>query len=212
MALFLDSANVEEAQRARDLGFIVGVTTNPALAAKAGRPALDLVRDLAGLADWLVFHQLTGGTKESLLREAETATGIAPDRIVLKIMVSLSNLELVASRGDLRWAVTGVASAAQGLLAAEAGAEFVIPYVNRITRADGDGVQVVAEMATLLEGAGASSQILAASLKTPQEVVHTLLAGADHVTLPWALLEEMARHPVTDAADEDFRKAMGASS
>lgn len=209
MALFLDSANVDEARRARDLGFIAGVTTNPALVAKAGRPALDVVGDLAGLADWLVFHQLTGETPEALLREAEAATEIAPDRIVLKIMVSLANLQLVASRADFRWAVTGVASAAQGLLAAEAGAEFVIPYVNRITRAGEDGVQVVAEMAMLLEGAEAFSQILAASLKTPQEVVSTLLAGADHVTLPWALLEEMARHPVTDAADEDFRKAMG---
>lgn len=208
MALFLDSASIDEARQARDLGFIMGVTTNPALVAKAGRPALDVVRDLADLADWLVFHQLTGETPEALLREAEAATEIAPDRVVLKIMVSLPNLELVANRADLRWAVTGVASAAQGLLAAEAGAEFVIPYVNRITRAGEDGVQVVAEMAMLLEGAGASSQILAASLKTPQEVVSTLLAGADHVTLPWALLEEMARHPVTDTADQDFRKAI----
>lgn len=209
MALFLDSAMVDEARRAWDMGLVVGVTTNPALVAKAGRPALDIVRDMARIGEWDVFHQLTGRTAEALLEEARRAADVAPGQIVLKIMVSLPNLELVARYDDFRWAVTGVGSAAQGLLALEAGADYVIPYVNRITRAGGDGIGVVAEIAVLAEAVDGAGDILAASLKSPQEVADVLIAGADHVTVPWALLEEMARHPVTDAADEDFRRALG---
>jgi len=211
MALFLDSAVVEEAQRAKDLGFIAGVTTNPSLIAKVGRPALEVVREIAAISDWEVFHQLTGRTPKELLAEARKAAKIAPDQIVLKIMMSLPNLELVAAHEEFAWAVTGIASAAQGLLAIEAGADFVIPYVNRITRSGGDGIRVVSEIAALLDDPLGGSTILAASLKSPQEVVDVLLAGADSVTIPWTLLEELARHPVTDVADEDFRKAMGVS-
>ncbi len=211
MALYLDSAMVEEARRAWDLGLVVGVTTNPALVARAGRPALDIVRDLARIGEWNVFHQLTGRTAEALLDEARRAADIAPGQVVLKIMVSLPNLELVARHDEFRWAVTGIGSAAQGLLALEAGAEYVIPYVNRITRGGGDGIQVVAEIAALAEAVDNPGDILAASLKSPQEVADVIMAGADHVTIPWALLEEMARHPVTDAADEDFRRAMGSA-
>lgn len=211
MAVFLDSVVIEEAQRAWDSGMIVGVTTNPALVAKAGRPALEIVRGLARIGEWEVFHQLTGRTEEELLEEAERAVEIAPDQITLKIMMSLPNLELIANAGDFIWAVTGIASASQALLAMEAGAGYVIPYVNRITRAGGDGIRTVSEIAALLETVDEPGEILAASLKTPQEVIDTLLAGAENVTIPWALIEEMARHPVTDAADEDFRKAIGAS-
>lgn len=209
MALFLDSAIVDEARRAWELGFVVGVTTNPALVARAGRPALQIIRDLAGIGDWQVFHQLTGRTREQLLDEARRAVEVAPDQVVLKIMMSLPNLELVARYDAFRWAVTGIGTAAQGLLALEAGADYVIPYVNRIARSGGDGVRVVAEIAALLETVGDPGDILAASLKSPQEVVDVLLAGANHVTLPWPLLEEMARSGITDAADEDFRKAAG---
>lgn len=209
MALYLDSAIVDEARRAWDLGLVVGVTTNPALVARAGRPALDIVRDLARIGEWEVFHQLTGRAAGELLDEARRATDIAPGQVVLKIMVSLPNLELVARYDEFRWAVTGIGSAAQGLLALEAGADYVIPYVNRITRGGGDGIRAVADIAALAETVDDPGEILAASLKSPQEVADVLLAGADHVTIPWALLEEMARHPVTDAADEDFRRALG---
>ncbi|MDH7490375.1 MAG: transaldolase family protein [Anaerolineae bacterium] len=209
MALYLDSAIADEARRAWDLGLVVGVTTNPALVAKAGRPALDIIRDLARIGEWDVFHQLTGRTADALLDEARRASDIAPGQVVLKIMVSLPNLELVARHGEFRWAVTGIGSAAQGLLALEAGADYVIPYVNRITRGGGDGIRAVADIAALAETVDDPGDILAASLKSPEEVADVLLAGADHVTVPWALLEEMARHPVTDAADEDFRRALG---
>ncbi len=210
MTLHLDSANVEEARRAWNSRLVVGVTTNPALVAKAGRPALDIIRDLTRIGQWPVFHQLTGQTSKALLEEAKRATVIDPGKVVLKIMMSLPNLELVAnSSDDFMWAVTGIASAAQGLLAMEAGADFVIPYVDRITRSGGDGIRTVAELAGLKDAVEDSGSILAASLKSPQQVVDVMLAGADFVTIPWELIEEMARHPVTDAADEDFRKAMG---
>lgn len=209
MALFLDSAMVDEAQRAWDLRLVEGVTTNPALVARAGRAALDIVRDIAHIGEWDVFYQLTGRTAEALLEEARRATDVAPGQIVLKIMVSLPNLELVLRHDEFRWAVTGIGSTAQGLLALETGAEYVIPYVNRITRAGGDGIGVVAEIAALARRVEYRGEILAASLKSPQEVADVLIAGADHVTVPWALLEEMARHPVTDAAGEDFRRALG---
>ena len=209
MAVYLDSAVIEEARRAWDSGFVVGVTTNPALVAKAGRPALDIIRDLTRIGEWPVFHQLTGRTHKALLEEAKRAAEIAPDLVVLKIMMSLSNLELVANNDDFTWAITGIASAAQGLLALQTRADYIIPYVNRITRSGGDGIRTVAEIAALTDTMDDAGYILAASLKSPQEVVDVMLAGADFVTIPWAMIEEMAQHPVTDAADEDFRKAMG---
>jgi transaldolase len=209
MGLFLDSANVEEARRARDSMLVVGVTTNPTLVAQTGRTAFDVVRDLAELDEWLVFHQLVAKGRDELLEEASRFADIAEDRVILKIMMSLPNLEVVAAQPEFAWAVTGIASAAQGLLAMEAGADFIIPYVNRITHAGEDGIKVVRDIADLLPATRSEAELLAASLKTPREVVDTILAGANHVTLPWPLFEEMARHPVTDESEEGFRRAFG---
>ena len=124
---------------------------------------------------------------------------------MLKIPASLSGLRLVAAlSGQIPCAVTAIFSAAQAYLACQAGARYVIPYVNRLTRLGGDGIALVRRIAAIL---GPDTELLAASLKSPAEVVDALAAGAHHVTVPWKLIEEMAEHRLSALAVEEFARA-----
>ena len=201
MALFLDSADVADARRAMELGFVAGITTNPTLIARTGRPALEVIAELCAISKGPVFYQLTTGTEG----EARRFHALAPSRIVLKIPASLSGLRLVASlSSEIPCAVTAIFSAAQAYLACQAGARYVIPYVNRLTRLGGDGIALVRRIAAIL---GPDTELLAASLKSPAEVVDALAAGAHHVTVPWKLIEEMAGHRLSALAVEEFARA-----
>lgn len=207
MALFLDSAIREEAKRAAAMGFVNGVTTNPALIARAGRPAIEVIGYLLDMAEWPVFYQVISQTRHEIEDEARKFTSLAPDRVVLKVMCELPLLEIMADMGaGYRWAATGVFTGAQAFLACEAGAGFLIPYVNRATRYGGDGVDVVDEIATILDACGSETEIVAASIKSAREAVGVLIAGAHHVSVPLSVIEEMASHPLTTIASEEFRR------
>ena len=208
MALFLDSANREDAMRAAALGFVSGVTTNPILIARAGLSPFEAIRGLLAMAEWPVFYQVTCETRDEIEAEARKMTALAPGRVILKALADMPHLQIMADlRGDLRWAATAVCSGAQAYLACEAGAEYLIPYVNRSTRYGGDGAAVVREIVAMTEACGGVTQVLAASLKSAREVVDTLLAGAHHVSAPLAVIEEMATHPLTALAADEFRRA-----
>jgi transaldolase len=208
MALFLDSAVVDEARRAADLGFVAGATTNPALVARTGRAARDVVADLCATLRGTVFHQVVEAPGPALDAEIEAFRRIS-ERVAFKLPCSLEYARVAydLSRQGVVCALTAVYSPAQAYIAAQAGAAYAIPYVNRATRYCGSGPALVAEMAAVLEGT--ECQILAASLKSPAEVVETLLAGARHVTLTWDVLAAMAHHRLTDLALEEFARAAG---
>jgi transaldolase len=208
MALFLDSADVKEAERAMQMGFVSGVTTNPTLVARTGRPAYDVVSELCSLCRGPVFHQLTANSVLGMQEEAEKFHAIAPGRVVLKIPCNLVGLQLTSQLSDtIPCALTAVFSAAQTYLACEAGTRYVIPYVNRTTRLCGDGIALVSQMAGIVERAGSDAEIVAASLKTPAEVVEAILNGAHHATIPLQLIEEMAEHKLSALAIEEFARA-----
>jgi len=209
MSLYLDSAFPQEARRAFAAGMVSGITTNPSLVTQTRRPVVDVITDLCEVSKGIVFHQLVEDTISARKKEAERMAAIWPGRVGLKIPCTYENLALAArlvSSGHIV-GITAIFSAAQVYLACQAGAQYVLPYVNRSTRLLGDGVALVRQMRAVIDAAGSTTQIIAASLKTPDEAVATLLAGAHHLTLPLKLIESLGDHPLSDQAIEDFKQA-----
>lgn len=209
MALYLDSAEIEDARQAMALGFVAGITTNPMLIARTGRSAQEVIADLCGLSPGAVFYQLTERTPEAMEAEALRFHALSPEQVVLKVPCDLQGLALVARiSSEIPCALTAVFSAAQACLAGEAGARYVIPYVNRVTKLCGDGLALLSRMAEVLTRAGQGTEILAASLKSPTEVVAALIHGAHHVTVPLAVIREMAEHRLSTLAIEEFAQVL----
>jgi transaldolase len=208
MSLLLDSAFADDARQAMSLGFIAGITTNPTLMVKVTRSPEEVIAELAGICPGTVFHQLTAPTAAE--REAEARRFLSLGKNVgLKIACTTENLALGArlAREGFTIAMTAIYSAAQCYLACEAGVRYAIPYVNRSTRLQGDGVALVEEMRAVIEACDSPTEILVASLKTPKEVVEAVIAGAQHVTIPLPLIVEMGNHPLSDQAIEEFARA-----
>lgn len=204
MGIFLDSASPGDAQRAQELGFLEGVTTNPSLIARTGRPGLDVLGELVEIVNGHVFYQVTADSVEARYDQAWEAHEVRPDKVIVKIPVTTENMAMMVKlvQNGIECAVTAIASPAQAYLAAQANASFVAPYVNRLTRQLGDGLVIVRDIRAIL--AGTQTEILAASLKSVDEVVAATLAGAHHVTLPLDLILAMGEHPFSQQAIEEF--------
>jgi transaldolase len=237
VAIYLDSAIPEQARQAMNLGFVRGITTNPVLLAEVKRPAMEVLRELCSICPGTVFHQLSAPTVSERLAEGEQILLLNEDmkqedeeafqewqrsrieeeeaslkqfgRIGLKIPASTQNMALVAefSAREVEVAVTAIFSLAQAYLACEAGATYVLPYVNRTTRLRGDGLAFVRELAQVCQAVDRGTQVLAASIKTPGEAVQALLAGAHHVSMPLSVLLAMAQDPLSEQAVADFARA-----
>ncbi len=209
MAIYLDSASADELRQAVALGFVVGVTTNPALLAGVDDPPERVVLELCDLLnDGLVFYQLTASTVEEREKEARRVAGLRPGRIGLKIPATTENMSLLTRlvRDGTVCAVTALFSAHQAFLACEAGAHYLVPYVNRSTRRLGDGVALIEEIAQVVRHTEASTEILAASFHSLPEVVAAVRAGTDHVTVPFNLLKALGDHSLSQQAIEEFAK------
>lgn len=209
MALFLDSASPADAREAMDLGFIAGITTNPSLIAKTGRKPEDVIVELADICPGTVFYQLTAPTQSQREQEARRILAYRPN-IALKIPMTTENLALAAKfvMEEVPVGMTATYSAGQTYLACEAGASYSIAYVNRSTRLQGDGLALVREMRAVAEACEGNTRIMVASLKSVGEVVKAVLAGAQDVTIPLALMKEMGVHPLSDQAIEEFARAV----
>jgi len=208
MGLFLDSAKIEEVKQAVELGFLAGVTTNPSIMAKVDDEPRAIIDRIARISPGPVFYQVTGKTAADREREGREFFGINPEKVVLKIPATTENMAVMARLSlDIPCAATAVYSGHQTLVACEAGARYVIPYVNRATRLLGDGCKLVAEMAAVLKASGRSAEILAASIKSADEATQAVLAGANHLTLPMDILLSLGNHPLSDAAIEEFGRA-----
>ena len=208
MAIYLDSANGDDARRAKELGFVGAVTTNPTLIAKTGRPGLEVLRELLEIFDGHVFYQVTAPTTEARIDQAWEAHEIRPDKVVIKIPATTEDLAMAAKliAAGIDCTITAVASPAQAYIATQIHASFVAPYVNRLTRQLGDGLAVVRDIAQVIDGT--QTKVLAASLKSVDEVVQTLLAGAHHVTLPLDLILAMGEHEFSQRAIAEFNAAV----
>ncbi|WP_027717957.1 fructose-6-phosphate aldolase [Desulfovirgula thermocuniculi] len=205
MRLFLDTANIEEIKEACALGVISGVTTNPTLMAKEGRDPLQVVREITALVDGPISVEAVSLEARAMVEEAEALAAIHPN-IVVKIPVTAEGLKAVkalAAKG-IKTNVTLVFSANQALLAALAGATYVSPFVGRLDDAGHDGMELIREIVEIYANYDFPTQIIAASIRHPLHVVMAARAGADIATVPYKVLMQMLKHPLTDLGVEKF--------
>jgi transaldolase len=204
MAIYLDSADIEDARRAKALGFVRAVTTNPTHISKTRRPGLEVLRELLAVFDKPVFYQVTAESVEARIDQIWEAHEIHAGRVVIKVPATTENYTIVSqlAPSGITFCVTAACNAMQAYLAAEVGAAFVAPYVNRLTRQLGDGLAVVQDMAYILQGT--ETCVLAASLKSVDEVTAALKAGAHHVTMPLDLIMTLGEHELTRQAMVEF--------
>ncbi|ROP49028.1 fructose 6-phosphate aldolase [Enterobacter sp. BIGb0383] len=209
MELYLDTANVKEVERLARIWPLAGVTTNPSIVAAGKEPLWDVLprlRQAIGPQGRL-FAQTMARDAAGMVAEAKRLTNAFPD-LVVKIPVTAEGLTAIKQlkQAGISTLGTAVYSAAQGLLAAMAGAEYVAPYVNRIDAQGGDGIRTVQELQTLLKLHAPQSKILAASFKTPRQAVDCLLAGCEAITLPLDVAQQMLGTPAVESAIEKFEQ------
>ena len=203
MAIYLDSAKVNEARQAKDLGWVYGVTTNPTLMAKAGFAPEVVLKELAALEFCQVYYQLVSNNLDDMMVEAQIAREIVQRGLILKIAPTENGFRFVAKYGkDFPCCVTAIFDPAQALVAREAGARYIAVYVNRATKQVGDGIALVKDLANVL--AGSQTEILAASLKSTKEAVDAFVAGARHITVPFDLLMSLSAHPLSAQTVNQF--------
>jgi len=208
MALFLDSALPDDARAAMKLGFVAGITTNPTLMARIPGNPEDIVTELADICPGPVFYQLTGAHVEEREAEGQRLLARRPN-IALKIAMTTENLALAARfvRAGAKVGMTASYSAAQTYLTCEAGVTYSIAYVNRSTRLQGDGLALVSAMREVIDACDTHTTLMVASLKSAAEVVQSVIAGAQHVTIPLPLLLDLGNHPLSDQAIEEFARS-----
>jgi len=210
MALYLDSASIDDARGSAALGFVAGITTNPTLMAATGMSPDDVIPALVDAHPGLVFYQPVARTVEDREAEARSIVRLRPGRIGVKLASTPDNFALARrlAADGIAVGMTAVYSAAQTWLACQTGARFVLPYVNRASRLLGDGPALVREMRAAIDATGARVEILAASIKTPGEAMESVRAGAHCLTIPLPLILELGRHELSEQAIADFDAAV----
>ena len=201
--IYLDSALVETAQHLPELGWVKGITTNPTLLAQSPQTPQETLQALARLSPGELYYQLMATAYEDMVAEGRFARELIGTQTVLKIPATPTGFRVLATlSGEITCSVTAIYHPVQAAIASEGGAKYAIAYVNRATRLLGDGIKLVNDMAKILQHS--STEILAASIKTPDEAAQALMAGADHLTLPWDILLAIAEHPLSEKTMVDF--------
>lgn len=206
MKLFLDTANVEHIREANEMGVICGVTTNPSLIAKEGRDFNEVIKEITGIVDGTISGEVISENAEGMIKEGREIAAIHKNMIV-KIPMTVEGLKAVkvlASEG-IRTNVTLIFSANQALLAANAGATYVSPFLGRIDDISMDGMELVRTIAEIFDFHGIDTEIIAASVRNPIHVTEAAKAGAHIATVPYSLVMQMVKHPLTDAGLEKFK-------
>ncbi|WP_289128205.1 fructose-6-phosphate aldolase [uncultured Clostridium sp.] len=206
MKLFLDTANVEHIKEANEMGVICGVTTNPSLIAKEGRDFNEVIKEITGIVDGPISGEVVSEDAAGMIKEGREIAAIHPNMIV-KIPMTVEGLKAVkvlASEG-IKTNVTLIFSANQALLAANAGATYVSPFLGRVDDISMDGMELVRTIAEIFEVHGINTEIIAASVRHPIHVIEAARAGAHIATVPYALVMQMVKHPLTDAGLEKFK-------
>lgn len=207
MKLFADTANTDEIRKANDLGVICGVTTNPSLIAKEGRVFKEVVKEITSIVDGPISAEVISLDAENMVKEALELSEIHKN-IVIKIPMTAEGLKAVSvlSKKGIHTNVTLIFSPSQALLAARAGASYVSPFVGRLNDISSDGNKLIENISKIFKLHGISCEIIAASIRSPEDVVDAALAGANIATIPYGVIVRMISHPLTDAGIERFLK------
>ena len=208
MKFFIDTANVEDIKSANDMGVICGVTTNPSLIAKEGRDFKEVIKEITSIVDGPISGEVKATTvdAEGMIREGREIAAIHPNMVV-KIPMTVEGLKAVKvlSSEGIKTNVTLILAANQALLAAEAGASYVSPFLGRLDDINQPGIELVRTIAEIFAVYGYETEIIAASVRNPIHVTDCALAGADIATVPYKVIEQMTKHPLTDQGIEKFQ-------
>ena len=208
MRFFVDTANVDEIRKANDMGIICGVTTNPSLIAKEGRNFAEVIKEITSIVDGPISGEVKATTvdAEGMIKEGREIADIHPNMVV-KIPMTVEGLKAVkvlASEG-IKTNVTLIFSAAQALLAARAGATYVSPFLGRLDDISMPGIDLICDITEIFQMHNIDTQIIAASIRNPIHVIDCAKAGADIATVPYKVLVQMTKHPLTDQGIEKFQ-------
>lgn len=208
MKFFIDTANVDDIRKANDMGVISGVTTNPSLIAKEGRDFNEVIKEITSIVDGPISGEVKATTvdAEGMIAEGREIAKIHPNMVV-KIPMTVEGLKAtkVLSSEGIKTNVTLIFSANQALLAAEAGATYVSPFLGRLDDISQPGIDLIRTIADIFDIYGYSTEIIAASVRNPIHVTDCALAGADIATVPYAVIENMTKHPLTDQGIAKFQ-------
>ena len=208
MRFFIDTANIDEIRKANDMGIICGVTTNPSLIAKEGRDFKQVIAEIASIVDGPISGEVKATTTdaEGMIRQGREIAAIHPNMVV-KIPMTVEGLKAVKvlSADGIRTNVTLIFNAAQALLAARAGATYVSPFLGRLDDISMPGIDLIDQITEIFMMHDIETQIIAASIRNPIHVIDCARAGADIATVPYQVLVQMTKHPLTDQGIEKFQ-------
>lgn len=205
MKFFIDTADVQEIREANALGVLDGVTTNPSLIAKSGRNFLEVIKEITEIVDGPISAEVVALDHEGMIREGEELAAIHKN-IVVKIPMTPEGLKAVKvlhGKG-IKTNVTLIFTPLQALLAAKAGATYVSPFVGRLDDISQDGMGIIDEIRTIFDNYGYQAEIIVASVRNPIHVLNSALIGADIATIPYSVIAQLSKHPLTDAGIKKF--------
>ena len=207
MRLFIDTANIEEIKEANELGVICGVTTNPSLIAKEGRDFIEVVKEISTIVDGPISAEVISLDHKGMVEEADKLSKIHKN-IVIKLPMTLEGLKAtkILSQKGIKTNVTLIFSATQALLAARAGATYVSPFVGRLDDIGQDGLSLIEEIVDIFNVNAIETEIIVASVRNPIHVAQAARMGADIATVPYKVITQMTKHPLTDKGIENFLK------
>jgi len=205
MKFFIDTANIEEIKKGVALGMVDGVTTNPSLIARENRPFEELLQEICDLVDGPVNGEAVSLDAEGMVEEGRTLAAFHPN-IVVKIPMTTEGLKAVKilSSENIKTNVTLIFSAMQALMAAKAGASYVSPFVGRLDDISQVGMDLVSDIMNIYGNYGYEAEIIVASIRNPVHVLESALIGADIATIPLKVIEQLAKHPLTDIGMDKF--------
>jgi transaldolase len=205
MKFFIDTANIEEIKKAGELGLLDGVTTNPSLVSKEGREFKELIIEICSIVNGPVSAEVISTDAKGMIKEAKALAKLA-DNIVVKIPLIKEGLKAVKilSEEGIKTNVTLCFSAVQALMAAKAGADYVSPFVGRLDDIGHDGMEIVEQILGIYENYGYETEVIVASIRNPIHVLDAALMGADIATIPFKVMEQLIKHPLTDIGLEKF--------
>ena len=199
MQIFIDSADIDEIREAAAMGAIDGVTTNPSLVAKTGRRFQDVLSDILGVIDGPISAEVVSTESAAMISEGRKLAALHPN-IVVKVPIGAEGMKAVRALSDenIRVNVTLMFQASQALLAAKAGAAYVSPFVGRLDDVCEDGMALVSSLVEIFDNYDYGTEILVASIRSPMHFVQAARMGADVATCPFAVIQQLLRHPLTD--------------
>lgn len=214
MKIFVDTANIEEIRKANDLGVICGVTTNPSLIAREGRDLKEVINEICSIVDGPISAEVMSLKAPEMIEEGIKLSEMHKN-IVIKIPMCEEGLKAVKglSSMGIKTNVTLIFSPVQALLAARAGATYVSPFLGRLDDIGNPGIDVISQIAEMFKIHGITTEIISASVRNPMHVLDAALAGSDIATIPYGVIKQMVKHPLTDIGIkkfvDDYEKAFG---